>query len=322
MYLLRDKIKDQMSEEAAELTSRTMQQESVRTSAEIVGKYLAHEILHDPTVASAAAKLASEVIKRPETKDAALDLVAWIVDHQRAREVVRELLKDVVIDLAKDDHIIAGLGTLLAAALDRSDTRKAVVDVAENLLGDPRANDAVRDLAIRLVKRDDARAALAATLADATHRVLDDPSIRTHTVDAASEALSDAKVQQSAGDALWNAYKYSIGLKSRRPESSPDDVPRRQPSSSSSDEARQPSSEKPPSDAADEQRLWAGTKEDPVSDDDRRQATDAPRQEQPTGDATIPPSSGTTPVAAAARITDPDDDDDDDDVYGYDVDDD
>ena len=79
-----------------------------------------------------------------------------------------------------------------------------------------RALDAAKRLAVRLLERDDSRAALADAFADAAHRALDDDDVRDHASRAVQDALSDRKVQKTAGDALWNAYKYSIGLGPRR----------------------------------------------------------------------------------------------------------
>lgn len=222
VYLWRDRIKKRMTEEAAELTSRTMQHESIQKSAEMVGKSLAHEILHDATVAQAATKLTRDVLLQQETRDAALDLVLWIVERDESRQVVRSLLKAVVIDLAQDDEVVDELASMAARALKRESARNAVVDLGAKLLDDEITLDAATRLAIRLLDREDARAMLGATFADAAHRALDDRDVRNHASTAAREALSDRRVQKSAGDALWNAYKYSIGLGPRRQSTPPD----------------------------------------------------------------------------------------------------
>lgn len=222
VYLWRDRIKKRMTEEAAELTSRTMQHESIQKSAEMVGKSLAHEILHDATVAQAATKLTRDVLLQRETRDAALDLVLWIVERDESRQVVRSLLKTVVIDLAQDDEVVEELASMAARALKRESARNAVVDLGAKLLDDEITLDAAARLALRLLDREDARAMLGATFADAAHRALDDRDVRNHASAAAREALSDRRVQKSAGDALWNAYKYSIGLGPRRQNTPPD----------------------------------------------------------------------------------------------------
>lgn len=216
LYLARDSIKKQMSEEAAELTSRTLEHESIRASAEMVGKYLAHEILHDPNVADAATTLTKDVLVQQGTKEAALDLVTWIVEKDVSRDVVRSLLKNVVMDLAQDDDVVQRLAELVAAALGREAAKNATVLLGAELLDDDRTLDAAKRLAIRLLEREDSRAALTDAFAAAAHRALDDDDVRDHASRAVRDALSDRKVQKTAGDALWNAYKYSIGLGPRR----------------------------------------------------------------------------------------------------------
>ena len=89
----------------------------------------------------------------------------------------------------------------------------------------PASDDADDDWLPRLSREpdDDAflqrlgEASLAEFVRSATApRTLDDAELRDGARKAASTTLADRKVQKSAGDALWNAYKYSIGLGPRR----------------------------------------------------------------------------------------------------------
>ena len=49
-YFFRRDIKDTVAEEAAELGALTMSNEAIRGEVRSIGRYLAHELLHDPAV--------------------------------------------------------------------------------------------------------------------------------------------------------------------------------------------------------------------------------------------------------------------------------
>merc|ERR1719482_388194 len=102
-YVFRRDIKQRASEEAAELGALTMSHESVRAEVQSIGKFLAHEILHDPSVSAAATTLVADVIRRESTKQAFLDLVLWTLERDATRSLVRDQLRAVVGDLCRDD---------------------------------------------------------------------------------------------------------------------------------------------------------------------------------------------------------------------------
>jgi len=96
------------------------------TQVQNIGKFLAHELLHDPRVAAAATTLVADVIRRPSTREAFLDLVVWTVDRDQTKAAVRDALRAVVADLCRDGHTQERAGELIAAALRTGDTRDAV----------------------------------------------------------------------------------------------------------------------------------------------------------------------------------------------------
>ena len=81
-----------------------------------------------------------------------------------------------------------------------------------------------------MLARDDVRQSLEDALVDACHGALSDAELLRHAKTAASSTLASRDVQKSAGDALWNAYKYSLGLGPRRAKTAPpEDPPPRNP---------------------------------------------------------------------------------------------
>ena len=220
-YLFRRDIKDTVAEEAAELGALTMSNASIRSEVRSIGRYLAHEILHDPAVGDAAATLAADVVRRPSTRDAFLDLVVWTTARDATRHAVRGQLGAVVGDLCDDAPTRERVGALLAAALATPATTAAIATVGADVLGRDTTQEASAALAQRLLDRDDVRAALEDALVDAALGALDDAEVRDGARKAASTTLADRKVQKSAGEALWNAYKYSIGLGPRRAATTP-----------------------------------------------------------------------------------------------------
>ena len=215
-YFFRRDIKDTVAEEAAELGALTMSNEAIRGEVRSIGRYLAHELLHDPAVGDAAATLAADVVRRPSTRDAFLDLVVWTVGRDATRHAVRGQLGAVVGDLCDDEPTRAKFGALIAAALQTPAAQEAIAVVGADLIGRDTTQEATAALAQRLLDRDDVRDAIEDALVDAALGALGDAELRDGARKAASTTLADRKVQKSAGDALWNAYKYSIGLGPRR----------------------------------------------------------------------------------------------------------
>jgi len=144
-----------------------MSHESVRAEVQSIGKFLAHEILHDPSVSAAATTLVADVIRRESTKQAFLDLVLWTLERDATRSLVRDQLRAVVGDLCRDDFTQLRVSELLGAALGRDATRDAAINLGADLLVDGRTVDASSDLARRLLARDDVRQSLEDALVDA-----------------------------------------------------------------------------------------------------------------------------------------------------------
>ena len=117
IYYFRRDIKQSVSEEAAELGALTMSHESVRAEVQSIGRFLAHEILHDPSVSAAATTLVADVIRRESTKAAFLDLVLWTLERDATRTLVRDQLRAVVADLCADDLVAASVSRLLGDAI-------------------------------------------------------------------------------------------------------------------------------------------------------------------------------------------------------------
>ena len=68
----------------------------------------------------AAATRAADVVSRPSTRDAFLDLGVWTVGRDATRHAARGQLSAVVGDLCEDEPTRAKFGTLIAAALQLS----------------------------------------------------------------------------------------------------------------------------------------------------------------------------------------------------------
>lgn len=112
--------------------------------------------------------------------------------------------------LSKDPTTQANLASLVAWIMKRKDTQQATVDLVKRVLEDPVTRQQTAHLAAEIMKFDVVREQSVQLGIYTSHEVLNNQDVKEHTTQFFETCLSDPDLQQTAGNAIWNAVSYSV----------------------------------------------------------------------------------------------------------------
>eukprot|EP00045_Choanoeca_perplexa_P002904 m.27573 g.27573 ORF g.27573 m.27573 type:complete len:359 (-) comp11760_c0_seq1:128-1204(-) len=210
IYFNRDPIRESVSDEVAGVTRRSLSSQEVVNQANELTKQVIQKLLTDDHVAEHAGQFLTELFRQPETQQATVNLLVWVMADPLALRQTQEFAGRIVDWLSKDPTTQANLGQLMVQVLQREDTHAAVVELTRSVLADPttrmQAAQLVGDLMqFEVVKRESVKLGVYSG-----HMVMNDESIQQHSVDFVQKVFEDPQLQKSGGNAIWNAVGYSV----------------------------------------------------------------------------------------------------------------
>eukprot|EP00049_Salpingoeca_infusionum_P011940 m.211265 g.211265 ORF g.211265 m.211265 type:complete len:389 (+) comp15058_c0_seq1:264-1430(+) len=193
IYWKREPIRENISTEIKEVTKRSLADQQVKQTAQQLSKQIVERLLTDPETANAATEFVNHVLSSEATRAAAGELAANVLSQPQVIDQARVFSQDLVGWLTQQDYIHEHLVRLIQGLLMDPATR---IQVAR-LLGDLLSYDYVKQESVRLGTY-------------TANMVLQDPTVHQYSVDHVTHVISDAQLQQRAGDSLWAAVQYSI----------------------------------------------------------------------------------------------------------------
>lgn len=112
--------------------------------------------------------------------------------------------------ILKDEATIEKTISFLDYVFKQPATQKAVLDLCDKLLQDPALIKFAQQFVVEVIKEQWVQDALFQAIKDNTIRTLNDPETIKVAKEFVQTILQDTNVQSNAGDALWEAMKWSV----------------------------------------------------------------------------------------------------------------
>eukprot|EP00730_Choanoeca_flexa_P006831 TRINITY_DN12229_c5_g2_i2.p1 TRINITY_DN12229_c5_g2~~TRINITY_DN12229_c5_g2_i2.p1 ORF type:complete len:357 (+),score=80.74 TRINITY_DN12229_c5_g2_i2:815-1885(+) len=210
IYFNRDPIRESVSDEVAGVTKRSLSSQEVVDQANLLTKQVLEKLLSDDRVAEHASQFLVELFRQPETQQATVNLLVWVMKDPIALRQTQEFAGYIVDWLSKDPQTQANLAQLIIQVLQREDSHKAVVELTRNVLADPTTRmqtaQLVGDLMqYEVVKRESTKLGVYTG-----HSVMNDVGVQQHAVEFVKQVLEDPQLHKTGGNAIWSAVGYSV----------------------------------------------------------------------------------------------------------------
>jgi hypothetical protein len=243
-------VRESVSDEIVSVTRRTLEDDDLKERAHELTKAIVQSVLDDPNITVLASKFVVLLFQMPETRSATASLVEavrlsvtcaapedcqsnllspsnnpslppssfpplpfptpQVLKEPATRQQAQIFFSWLAAWLAKDPATQRQIAELMSWVLAQPSTQAAAVALSRQVLADPVTRSQAA-LLIADIMKTEVVVQQAAELGNATaHSVLNDPSVKAHTVDFFTHTFNTPEFQRSGGQALKGALYYSF----------------------------------------------------------------------------------------------------------------
>ncbi|CAF1564623.1 unnamed protein product [Didymodactylos carnosus] len=152
-----------------------------------------NKLLIDPHILSKTVLFLEKIIQDENTKQTLIRLLQHLMIDKTMQKYVTEFTANIVLEIMAKPETEIQLGELLRRAILQQDNKDALFILLKKLIEDTDTKQLLTDLAIQI-----------------SHNVLNDENIKIAATVFVKEILNQSSLQHEAGDALWNAVKYTL----------------------------------------------------------------------------------------------------------------
>lgn len=201
MYYFRDELKGWFGTTSADITSRTLGDESVQREAQNLAQGVVYQLLNDAHALRLTTEFLNELLEREHTRRAVLDLLASVA----AREETQTLLHNLFVHIMTQPAFVEQTSLFVQDVLARESTKIALRDLFAALFADEEAQQLMADFFQHVINTDTFRDSVYQLGKDTTHDLLNNREISQHAVVWVQDVLGEPDLHSKAGDAIWGA---------------------------------------------------------------------------------------------------------------------
>ena len=192
-YLFRDKLKENISEQTADVASRSLGNAEVQSQVNVLTAEVLRKLLNDPVIMENCLGFLQTLFASPETKQSLITLLQGTLRDPETLVMVSGFASELLTDIMNRPETVEQLTLLLRKAITEPGNEQALQVLFKSFAVDAKTQEMIAELA--------KKAAL---------DVMNDPQVKTTAVDFIKDVTSDTSLQQSTGDALWGAVKHAV----------------------------------------------------------------------------------------------------------------
>ncbi|CAF0862422.1 unnamed protein product [Didymodactylos carnosus] len=193
LYLFRHPIKKTTISQVADVAKRSLETEDVQQQVNQLSQEVVNKLLIDPHILSKTVLFLEKIIQDENTKQTLIRLLQHLMIDKTMQKYVTEFTANIVLEIMAKPETEIQLGELLRRAILQQDNKDALFILLKKLIEDTDTKQLLTDLAIQI-----------------SHNVLNDENIKIAATVFVKEILNQSSLQHEAGDALWNAVKYTL----------------------------------------------------------------------------------------------------------------
>lgn len=205
-YLFRQEIKEGVGDTGAEVTRRTLEDAGVQLQARELARGVVYELLNDKKALELTTEFLNSLLEREQTRQAAKAFLVDILSQESTKETLKKLLQD----LLSDQEFVEKFSSSLQHLSEKESTKTAVNTLLTNMLADIYIQEIAANFMARVLKKESVMNAAYDSSSDIVHSLLDDEKIKEHSVVWARDVLNQPDLHSKAGDAIWEALRYSF----------------------------------------------------------------------------------------------------------------
>eukprot|EP00794_Sanderia_malayensis_P020493 gene20493-22509_t len=193
IYMFREPIKDNLSDEVADVASRSLGDQNVVLRANEISKAIVNEVLNDSN-----------------TLELATDFVVKLLEHEDIRVKAQHFVISVMDAPETRMHVNRLAAGTVASVLETESTRQLLLDFVKSILLEEETVESCKQL-LNAVASDPQSKQI---LADFFKDVLVSDTVTDQAIDlgkhVSREVVMDKKLQEESVDALWSVFKMSL----------------------------------------------------------------------------------------------------------------
>ena len=192
-YMFRDSVKTSTAEQVADVAKRSLADSDVQQQVNSLSQEVVHRLLTDPAVLSTALAFTTRLLHEPSTQQALSGLLSRLLHDPATLQQAHDFSTQLVHSLTSSEQVQRLTAELVKGAIAQADNKTQLIALLQSVVNDERS-------LLELRKVGSASA----------HDVLNDRSVQEHMTAFVKQCLADHSLQQTAGEALWGAVRYSF----------------------------------------------------------------------------------------------------------------
>ena len=202
-WLFRENVSSGVGEAASEVTKRTLENQDVQQQASTLARGVVYELLNDKRALDLASQFVNEVLQRETTKQAVLGLVQDVLSRNETEMSLRNLVSNVLTHQDSADKAVEFLQRVVA----KPESRDALVKVLSAVLAQPHTQDVTSNFFQGVMHSETFTSASNRLGWDTVNYLLSNEELRSTAVSWCNSVLNDPALQNTAGEAVWNAVR-------------------------------------------------------------------------------------------------------------------
>jgi len=193
LYMFREPIKDNLSDEVADVATRSLSDESVVLKANEITRIVLKDLINDPTSHVIVSQFVMDILQNENVKNSVIQLTKYVIENEETQKQVNRLIIHALNNLLQDETMF-----------------NVIKGYIKQLLAEPEINQSCQLLIKGLAEDSYTQELLVVLLKNvvASEKVTNQAIVLGKQV--TDNVLSDHKIQKETGNALWNAGWYSV----------------------------------------------------------------------------------------------------------------
>ena len=193
MWVFRDSVKTSTAEQVADVAKRSLADSDVQQQVNSLSQEVVQRILTDPTVLNTALQFTTRLLHEPSTQTALSNLLSSLLQDPVTLQRAHVFSAQLVQTLTASPAVQRLTADLVRGAIELPENRAHLIALMQSVLNDEKSLAELRRVG-----------------SASAHDVLSDAAVREHATLFVKSVLADSTLQQTAGEALWGAVRYSF----------------------------------------------------------------------------------------------------------------
>ncbi|XP_004349362.1 hypothetical protein CAOG_02612 [Capsaspora owczarzaki ATCC 30864] len=196
VYYYREHIRTNVAEEVADVASRSLSGENVKSKAEEVSKLVVGQVLTDPNTLALATTFVQDLIAQPHMQQAVLSMLVAVINDPFAKAKLLELVQAVFAEFAAQESTQTLMADFFTRLFQRDDIKANLSILLQSALNDPAFVDAASVLATTVLTTPRFEQQVSELASYTAHQTLNDEAIKVAATSFAQAVLDEPALRQ------------------------------------------------------------------------------------------------------------------------------